>query len=191
MRTNLTLSSAMVLRTSVQSPLMIWFFMLASFFEVDVCSLAKRESKLNPAEKRRTARGAGGRAGGTDCTGVTRDSSCWRGLCGTEGQHARRPAREKQWAAIAAEGANGREVPDDFLGNRLLKRRSSEVASELTRLERSGVDFENSRARVIRRGRPRLARTKRSDCLTVPMVSCETFGFAGLRKEWNNHAGQS
>ena len=31
--------------------------MLASFFEVDVCSLAKRESKLNPAEK-------GGRRGG-------------------------------------------------------------------------------------------------------------------------------
>src|SRR2546425_13075337 len=43
--------------------------MLASFFDVDVCSLAERESKLNPAGKRRTARGAGGRAGGSDCTG--------------------------------------------------------------------------------------------------------------------------
>src|ERR1700730_6784191 len=43
--------------------------MLASFFEVDVCSRTKRESKLNPVGKRRTERGAGGRAGGTECTG--------------------------------------------------------------------------------------------------------------------------
>jgi hypothetical protein len=38
--------------------------MMFSFFEVDVCSLAGTESKLNPEGKRRTARGDGERAFG-------------------------------------------------------------------------------------------------------------------------------
>jgi len=44
--------------------LTVQVFTVFSFFAVDVCSLAKTESKLNPEGKRRTARGAGGRAFG-------------------------------------------------------------------------------------------------------------------------------
>src|SRR5436853_80019 len=43
--------------------------MLASFFEVDVWLSRQKGEQTQPSKKRRTARGAGGRAGGTDCTG--------------------------------------------------------------------------------------------------------------------------
>ena len=44
--------------------------MLASFFEVDVWLSRQKGEQTQPSGKRRTARGAGGRAGGTDCTGL-------------------------------------------------------------------------------------------------------------------------
>src|SRR5258705_13764807 len=44
--------------------------MLASFFEVDVWLSRQKGEQTQPSGKRRTARGVGGRAGGTDCTGL-------------------------------------------------------------------------------------------------------------------------
>src|SRR5436305_3481167 len=66
-------------------------FMLASFFEVDVCSLTKMESKLNPVGKRRTARGVGGRAGGSDCTGSAVTALLARPVRDRRPKDARRP----------------------------------------------------------------------------------------------------
>jgi hypothetical protein len=43
--------------------------MLASFFEVEVCSLAGKGEQTQPGGKKEDGGGAGGRAGGTDCTG--------------------------------------------------------------------------------------------------------------------------
>src|ERR1035437_8717485 len=82
--------------------------MMFSFFEVDVCSLAGTESKLNPEGKRRTARGDGGRAFGPHWHRFTRDSFAGAACAGPKASERRPAPRAKTCARRQFRGREAR-----------------------------------------------------------------------------------
>src|SRR5712691_13213119 len=80
--------------------------MLASFFEVDVWLSRQKGEQTQPSGKRRTARGAGGRAGGTDCTGLPVTALLARPVRDRRPTHAHWPrARKPALDDISERGA--------------------------------------------------------------------------------------
>src|SRR5260221_14697976 len=86
--------------------------MLASFFEVDVWLSREKGEQPHPGGKRGPARGAGGRAGGTECAGSPVTALLARPVRDRRPTYARRPRARKPALDDKSEGErHGRRQP--------------------------------------------------------------------------------